>query len=63
MLTNEQKDKYINQDGVNCPYCGSRDIEGQSIEVDAGGAFQDISCLRCNREWTDCYKLDGIKEN
>ena len=42
------------------PNCLSGNIEGGSVEVDAGGATQDISCLDCDSTWTDLYKLDYV---
>lgn len=47
--------KYIKQKGVRCPFCNSRDIRGDFVEIDEGGATQNISCLMCQHEWTDYY--------
>jgi hypothetical protein len=64
MYTDEQlaeKGKsYLEKKGVCCPFCGSRNIEGDSVEIDAGGAYQDVRCLRCEAEWTDEYKLVSV---
>jgi transcription elongation factor Elf1 len=54
-----QKRKYISKSHC-CLNCGSSDIEGGSIQVDAGGAIQDISCTVCGSTWTDLYKLDDV---
>ena len=43
-----------------CPFCGSSQIEGSSIDVDAGNAHQEMSCTNCDSEWWDAYKLDSI---
>lgn len=45
--------------GLNCPYCRSTEIEGGSVTVENGQAFQDISCNECDEEWTDSYDLKG----
>jgi transposase-like protein len=52
-------EEYVKLRGVRCPFCKSDQIEGEHIEVDAGGAFQDVSCLGCDRTWTDYYILVG----
>lgn len=48
--------------GAHCPFCQMPCIEGDAIEVDDGGAFQEIRCFneKCQQEWTDCYTLTGI---
>lgn len=59
-ITEKQKNTYIEAGGVCCPFCGSSDIEGQSVEVDAGRATQSMGCLACHREWTDQYVLADV---
>ena len=61
-LTEEARQQYVQDGGVHCPYCGSADIEGSSLEVDGGSTIQKIYCLDCDREWTDVYQLTGIIE-
>lgn len=51
---------YIESRGCACPNCGSADIEGSGIEVDAGTAWQAIWCLACDANWTDDYTLTGF---
>lgn len=43
------------------PKCRSLDITGDSVEVDSGGASQDVSCNVCDSTWTDVYKLDYVE--
>lgn len=50
---------YVKIHGSQCPFCYSNYIEGGHTEVDAAGAFQEIKCLTCGREWIDEYKLTG----
>ena len=45
--------------GTCCPACGSEDIEGQEVTIEAGIAFQDITCNECDSSWTDEYTLTG----
>jgi len=51
----ETKKKYLASDGVRCPYCGSEDLTGGPVEIDAGIAMQDIVCDSCEKTWTDVY--------
>lgn len=57
MQTNQQ---YIDNEGTQCPYCNSHDIEGQEVNIDAGSAWQDVSCNACGQEWQDTYTLTGF---
>lgn len=59
-LTKEEVRKYIQSDGVSCPYCGSSDIAGGSIETDENRAYQKITCNACGAYWSDGYTLDSI---
>ncbi len=53
------RNKYL-KCSYRCPVCDSDDIEGGSVEIDAGGATQEVSCKECDTEWTDIYKLDDV---
>lgn len=57
-MTNEE---YVQHSGVRCPYCGSPDLDGGSVTVDAGAAWQGISCNGCGESWQDQYKLVGYQ--
>ena len=52
-------DEYTLAEGNRCPVCRTDMIEGGSIEVNAGTATQEVSCLLCHAEWTDIYNLVG----
>lgn len=56
MLTDPE---YVEIKGSRCPFCGSEDIEGAHMEVEEGGATQEVSCLKCHMAWLDCYALTG----
>ena len=60
--TAEQVEKYLENGGTRCPLCGSLEIEGSEVNVDAGMACQRMSCTDCGAVWTDTYKLVGILE-
>ena len=54
--------KYLEQGGLECPSCGTWDIEGGSMDFDAGEIAQRISCHQCNEQWTDVYKLAAVAD-
>jgi len=56
-----EKKSYVVTGGVSCPFCRSKDIEGGHIEVDAGSAWQPVTCSACGREWEDVYRLVDIE--
>lgn len=53
---------YIASGGTKCPFCGSYDITGGSVEIDAGIAWQEVSCSGCEKTWRDDYSLVGFTE-
>ena len=57
-MTNEE---YVEAGGCKCPKCGSSDISGDSIEVDSGGAYQEVGCSECGHSWRDVYTLVGYE--
>ena len=59
-LTDEQIAEYIKKGGVRCPNCTSDNLNGGSIEIDGGCAYQGVCCLDCAAEWVDEYKLVGV---
>lgn len=61
-LTPAAREQYVKHAYGKCPYCGSRDIVGDSLEVDGNQVTQPVSCSECERSWTDVYTLTGIDE-
>ena len=43
-----------------CPYCGSGDIDGQSVNIQEQTTTQRLNCTKCRRHWHDLYRLDGL---
>jgi len=62
-LTEQQAKQYVESDGVRCPFCGSDDIEGESITVDAGRVYQRVLCQVCGESWHDGYTLDSVADD
>ena len=58
----EKAKKYLEQHGLACPFCCSRDIEGGSMNFESGEIAQRISCHKCNETWTDVYKLTAVAD-
>jgi hypothetical protein len=54
--------QYIAIKGVRCPSCGSSDVSGSHLEVDAGTAFQPMTCSECGANWSDSYVLSGYSD-
>lgn len=58
----EKARRYLELRGLTCPFCGSRDIEGGSMDFEAGEIAQRISCHDCGERWTDVYKLAAVAD-
>ena len=60
------KEAYIRSGGVNCPYCGSDDLEDDNLSFDSYALpegkhyFQDVYCHGCSRSWTNEFTLTDI---
>ena len=61
MLDKKRHEKKI---GLSCPSCGSSSIQGGFVEIEAGRAYQEMSCTECDATWRDVYELtDRITDN
>ncbi len=56
----DMKKRYMEANGGVCPDCGIDQIEGGSISIEDGKAFQNSQCLNCNTSWTDVYTLSDV---
>ena len=59
-ITKETVEAYVAGGGIGCPVCRSRDTEGGPVEIDAGRAYQRLTCLACGACWQDGYTLDSV---
>jgi hypothetical protein len=59
-MTTYQRRRYLAHRGIQCLYCKSKSIEGGPINIDSGGASQEVTCLDCRRTWVDYYKLMDV---
>ena len=60
MISEEQATAHVQAGGMQCPVCGSDQIEGGFVETGEGRASQEIRCLACHECWTDIYRLNSI---
>ena len=56
-LTPVELERYLLADGGVCPFCSAWEIEGGSIDIESGNAYQEITCARCDGNWVDRYRL------
>jgi C4-type Zn-finger protein len=70
VLTQEQREKYVNDKGVHCPYCGSTNIKTvggrDNFRASENTVWEKVECWDCNYGWTDVYTLNiitGIEED
>ena len=56
----DKVEEYIEEGGCTCLYCGSTNLDGGSIDIDAGLAWQPVYCNDCGSEWQDVYVLTQV---
>ena len=61
-LTKKQKADYL-KNSNHCPYCGSRYIDADRLEVDVDSAWSIVTCESCGKFWKDVFTLTGIEED
>jgi hypothetical protein len=61
-MNQERAGRYLELRGLVCPFCGSHDIEGGSMDFGAAEIAQRISCHDCGERWTDVYKLAAVAD-
>ena len=59
ILTEKQ---YAEAGGIICPYCKSNSIEGGKAEFEGDTVYANVTCLDCEKEWTDQFTLTGYLE-
>ena len=53
--------EYIRTGGVKCPRCKDEyQMEGSSVHIAEGIAWQNMTCNACKLDWTDEYTLTSI---
>lgn len=54
--------EYLAAQGIQCPACRSREIDGMDVDMDGDGIVQSCECNACGATWTDQYTLVGYIE-
>ena len=54
------KQAYIKNKSVSCPFCAAESIHGGFVDIEAGKAFQETSCAECGEDWEDVYQLVDV---
>jgi hypothetical protein len=62
-LTDTQVIRYLNGHSGDCPFCGSSNLDGDSLEMNINQVTQDVVCINCSASWTDTYQLISIEVN
>jgi len=55
------KNKYIENGGNICPYCGSEHIDSGIITFETE-ISATVVCYDCNKVWKDIYKICDVEE-
>lgn len=59
-LTAAEKAAYVRDGYGRCPYCLCPGRDSEELEATENTATASVTCLGCDREWTDVYTLTGI---
>lgn len=59
-MKRENKQQYLDEGGIKCPYCRSEDIWSQSRLITEPVMYQKVDCHTCNRTWVDEYTLTDV---
>lgn len=54
--------EFIAADGGICPVCRSKEIQGDSVDIDGGIAEQQVSCDECHATWVVEYRLERFRD-
>jgi len=45
-----------------CPYCGTKDLRKYNSDFSCINAYQDVTCNKCNKTWTEVFTITEITE-
>ncbi|MEK6832639.1 MAG: hypothetical protein AABY32_01215 [Nanoarchaeota archaeon] len=64
-ITDEVIEKYIKNDGKNCPYCGNENLIFGELELNStyNVVYRDVTCGNCHRKWNNIFTLTNIDYN
>lgn len=55
-------ERYVKQDGRECPVCGNDDLDYGSQDFHPGGMSQGVGCKECESDWLDVYTLTSYED-
>jgi hypothetical protein len=63
-LLEDDKAKYVDDDGRHCPYCGSGELIGSMKDAIMMDEYihYNVNCKTCKIHWVEVYKLFTILE-
>lgn len=56
------KEKYLEHNGLICPYCDSKEITATSSDFDDDYCWRNVACDDCGETWQDIYTLTDVNE-
>jgi len=60
-LTPEDVRKWLDEtEGVECPMCGSSDVDFDMPDWESGSMYQRGTCKKCGAAWCEAYTLDRV---
>ena len=61
ILTEKQKEKFMECGGIECPFCGNTDpFDVQIRNGNSHGTLFEFSCDECENEWLATFKMLGV---
>jgi len=54
--------KFVTQDGMCCPHCGSQEVHSFDGFPENSATAQNVECLECESTWVEQYQLVGYKD-
>lgn len=61
-MNDQQKQTYIEDGGVFCPFCGNGNIQVFDTNEHAGKLYRYVTCHACGKEWTETFTLTDVTE-
>jgi transposase-like protein len=61
-LSDEEIKKYVDRQGLYCPYCDSMELQVGHLSSEESGVYINIVCRDCGKEWTEEFTLTWITE-
>lgn len=59
VMTDEE---YVETGGLQCPYCRSDEIAGQSFDGEGRHVWSEVHCNECKADWVDIYTLASFEK-